>query len=75
MRGIPSVVTDNTWVSPRWKRPVPCAVGTTPISADNGRMSAAPRPSMRTPSFTMRRRVTSFWSERNARFTAVFDSG
>ena len=27
MRGMPSVATDSTWVSPRWKRPVPCAVG------------------------------------------------
>ena len=33
MRGMPSVVTDSTCVSPRWKRPVPCAVGTTPTSA------------------------------------------
>ena len=55
MRGMPSVRTDSTCVSPRWNRPVPCAVGMTPTSADSGRMSAVPRPSMRTPSLTMRR--------------------
>ena len=27
MRGMPSVTTDSTCVSPRWKRPSPCAVG------------------------------------------------
>ena len=75
MRGMPSVATDSTWVSPRWNRPVPCAVGRTPISADSGRMSAGPRPSMRTPSLTMRLRVTSFCNERNARFTATASSG
>ena len=54
MRGMPSVATDSTCVSPRWNRPVPCAVSSTPTSADSGRMSAGPRPSMRTPSLTMR---------------------
>ena len=27
MRGMPRVSTLSTWVSPRWKRPEPCAVG------------------------------------------------
>ena len=66
MRGMPSVVTLSTWVSPRWNRPVPCAVGMKPTSADSGRMSAVPRPSMRTPSSTIRVRTTFFCSERNA---------
>ena len=34
MRGMPSVATESTCVSPRWKRPVPCAVG---MHADLGR--------------------------------------
>ena len=55
MRGMPSVATDSTCVSPRWNRPEPCAVGDAcPTSADSGRMSVVPRPSMRTPSLTMR---------------------
>ena len=36
MRGMPSVATLSTWVSPRWNRPEPCAVGMTPTSADSG---------------------------------------
>ena len=34
MRGMPSVVTLSTWVSPRWNRPEPWAVGD---DADLGR--------------------------------------
>ncbi len=66
MRGMPSVATVSTCVSPRWNNPVPCAVGMIPTSADSGRMSASPRPSMRTPSLTIRSRTTLFCSERNA---------
>ena len=36
MRGMPSVVTLSTWVSPRWNRPEPWAVGMRPTSADSG---------------------------------------
>ena len=36
MRGMPSVATLRTWVSPRWNRPEPCAVGSTPTSAESG---------------------------------------
>ena len=57
MRGMPRVVMLSTWVSPRWKSPDPWAVGTTPTSAVTGRRSLTPRPSMRTPSSTMRRRT------------------
>src|SRR5215204_2953607 len=31
--GMPRVVTLSTWVSPRWNRPEPCAVGSTPTTA------------------------------------------
>ena len=58
MRGMASVTTFSTWVSPRWNRPEPWAVGSTPTSADTGRRSVGPRPSMRTPSFTMRARTS-----------------
>ena len=58
MRGMASVVTFSTWVSPRWNRPEPCAVGRTPTSADSGRRSFGPRPSMRPPSLTMRLRTS-----------------
>ena len=34
MRGMPRVSTLSTWVSPRWKRPEPCAVGRISTSAD-----------------------------------------
>ena len=71
MRGMPSVVTERTCVSPRWNRPVPWAVLSRPTWADSGRMSVVPRPSIRKPSFTMRDRTTSFWSDRSARFTGV----
>ncbi len=66
MRGMPSVSTLSTWVSPRWKRPVPWAVGRMSTSAESGRMSVVPRPSMRRPSLTMRLRTTCFCNERNA---------
>ena len=42
-----------------------------PTSAESGRMSVVPRPSMRTPSLTMRLRTTSFCSERNACLTSL----
>ena len=41
-----------------------------PTSAESGRRSVTPRPSMRTPSFTMRSRTTCFCSERNAFLTS-----
>ena len=61
MRGMPSVATLSTWVSPRWNRPEPWAVGMRPTSADSGRRSVGPRPSMRMPSSTMRLRTIFFW--------------
>ena len=64
--GMPRVRTLSTWVSPRWNRPVPWAVRSTPTSEETGRRSAGPRPSMRTPSSTMRLRMTAFWIERAA---------
>ena len=66
MRGMASVQTLSTWVSPRWNRPEPCAVGRTPTSADTGRRSVTPRPSMRTPSSTMRLRTSFLVRERTA---------
>src|SRR5579871_4044500 len=66
MRGMPSVATSSTWVSPRWNRPEPCAVGITPTSADRGRMSVGPRPSMRMPSSTIRLRTNFLVSDRTA---------
>src|SRR5436305_92140 len=54
MRGMPRLVTVRTWVSPRWNRPVPWAVGRMPTSALSGRRSVGPRPSMRLPSSTTR---------------------
>ena len=70
MRGMPSVVTLSTWVSPRWKSAEPCAVGSRSISAESGRMSAMPRPSTRTPSSTMRLRTSFLVSERMAALTS-----
>ena len=70
MRGMPSVVTLSTWVSPRWKSAEPCAVGSRSISAESGRMSAVPRPSTRTPSSTMRLRTSFLVSERMAALTS-----
>ena len=66
MRGMASVVTVSTWVSPRWNRPEPCAVGSTPTSDDSGRRSRTPRPSMRMPSSTTRLRTSFLVSERMA---------
>ena len=70
MRGMPSVVTFSTWVSPRWKSAEPCAVGSRSISAESGRMSAMPRPSTRTPSSTMLLRTSFLVSERMAPLTS-----
>ncbi len=64
MRGMPRVVKLRTWVSPRWNRPEPWAVGIRPTRADSGRRSRVPRPSMRTPSFTMRWRTRCLVSDR-----------
>ena len=58
MRGMAMVTTFITWVSPRWNRPVPCAVGSTPTSLLSGRRSRGPRPSMRRPSSTIRLRTS-----------------
>ena len=58
IRGMPSVVTLSTWVSPRWKSAEPCAVGKRSTSALSGRMSVTPRPSMRRPSSTIRLRTS-----------------
>ena len=66
IRGMASVQTFNTCVSPRWNRPEPWAVGSTPTSAETGRRSATPRPSMRTPSSTMRLRTSFLVSLRTA---------
>jgi hypothetical protein len=55
-----SVVTPRIWVSPRWKIAEPCTRGMTCTSASSGRMSARPRPSMRTPSVRMRPRTIFF---------------
>src|SRR3990172_2287117 len=46
----PSVATVSAWVSPRVKRPEPCARGTRPTSTLMGRISVTPRPSIRMPS-------------------------
>src|SRR5438105_11004769 len=74
MRGMPRVVTLSTWVSPRWNRPEPWAVGITPTSADTGRRSVTPRPSMRTPSSTMRLRTSFLVSERSEEHTSELQS-
>ena len=58
MRGMPRVVTLTTWVSPRWNSAEPWVIGKRSISADSGRRSVTLRPSMRTPSSTMRRRTS-----------------
>jgi len=54
------------WVSPRSNRAEPCTRGTTSTSADSGRMSASPRPSMRTLSRRMRWRTDFLVTARNA---------
>ena len=66
IRAVPSVVMFNTWVSPRSNSPEPWAVSTTPTSEPSGRRSAAARPSIRTPSYTMRLRTMLLVSERTA---------
>ena len=66
MRSIPSVVTFRTWVSPRWNRPEPCALGTSPTSAVSGLISSVLRPSSRMPSSTIRRRMAFFCRSLNA---------
>ena len=72
IRGMAIVSTVRTWVSPRWNRPEPCAVGSAPVSAEIGRRSATPRPSMRTPSLTTRARISFLLSERTASLTMPF---
>ena len=66
MRSMFSVVTPMIWVSPRSNSAEPCARGTTSTSADSGRMSVMPRPSMRTWSRRMRWRTSFLFSDRNA---------
>ena len=61
-----SVVTPRIWVSPRSKSAEPCTRGMTPTSACSGRMSARPRPSMRTLSRSTRSRTSCLFSARNA---------
>ena len=61
-----SVVTPRIWVSPRSNSAEPCTRGITPTSACSGRMSARPRPSMRTLSRSTRSRTSCLVSERNA---------
>ena len=52
----PRVATVRTWVSPRWKRPVPCVRGRMPTSQEIGRSSSRSRPSARLPSLRIRSR-------------------
>ena len=59
LRPRPSVVMLSTWVSPRSNRPEPWAVGITPTALVRARSWSEARPSMRTPSATMRRRTAS----------------
>ena len=59
-----SVVTPRIWVSPRWNSAEPCTRGTTSTSAESVRMSARPRPSMRTLSRRMRWRTSFLVSDR-----------
>ena len=66
MRSMFSVVTPRIWVSPRSNSAEPCTRGRTSTSADSGRMSVRPRPSMRTWSLRMRWRTSFLVSERNA---------
>ena len=53
-----SVVTPMIWVSPRSKIAEPWTRGSTSTSAESGRMSVRPRPSMRTLSLRMRWRTS-----------------
>ena len=75
IRGMPRVVMFRTWVSPRWKRPEPWAVGMSWTSADRGRRSEVPRPSMRIPSSTIRVRTIFLVSERTAALISRVRSG
>ncbi len=59
-----SVVTPRIWVSPRWNSAEPCTRGMTSTSAESVRMSASPRPSMRTLSRRMRWRTSFLVSDR-----------
>ncbi len=60
----------RTWVSPRWNNPEPCAVGTIPTAADSGRISAGPRPSIRTWLVAMRWRTSFLVRDRTAALTS-----
>src|SRR5579875_2267009 len=64
--GHPRVATFSTCVSPRWKSPLPWAVGTMPTAAYRGRMSDGLRPSIRTPDDAMRWRTIFLVNERTA---------
>ena len=75
IRGMPRVVTLSTWVSPRWKRAEPCAVGNRSTSADSGRISVVVRPSMRMPSSTMRLRTSFLVRLRTAALISPSRSG
>ena len=66
MRSMFSVVTPRIWVSPRSNSAEPCTRGSTSTSADSGRMSLRPRPSMRTLSRRMRWRTSFLFSDRKA---------
>ena len=70
MRTMPRVVMLSTWVSPRSNRPEPCARGRMPTSAESGRMSRGPRPSMRLASLTTRWRTSSLVRLRKAAETS-----
>src|SRR3954465_13767010 len=58
MRSMFSVGTPRIWVSPRSNSAEPWTRGMTSTSADSGRMSVRPRPSMRTLSRRIRCRTT-----------------
>ncbi len=66
MRSMFSVVTPMIWVSPRSNSAEPCTRGSTSTSADSGRMSVTPRPSMRILSRRMRCRTTFLVTARKA---------
>src|SRR5665213_2279903 len=72
---MPSVVTLITWVSPRWKSAEPWVIGNRSSSADSGRMSVTPRPSMRTPSSTMRWRTNFLVIDLTAALISLVRSG
>ena len=60
------MVTPRIWVSPRSNSAEPCTRGSTRTCALSGRMSASPRPSMRTLSLSTRWRTSFLVSDRNA---------